>query len=771
MAQMTDSELLNLIEHEEANCIGTTSGELSSQRQKAMEYYYSQPYGNEVEGRSQVVTSEVLDAIEGILPALMGIFTSSDEIVRFEPQGPEDEAASQQATDFINYIFSRLNNGFLVLYCFFKDALLQKNGFCKVYWEEYDSAKKDTYQGLDENTFTMMVMDAGVEVLAHTKNEDGTHDVVLRKTRKEGRVCIEPIPPEEVLISRDTPNEIKRARFVEHRRKMTVSQLREMGFEVSDDIGGPEASAEYNMERLARTDYDDSGSREEDSGALDKSMKEVWVSEAYVKADFDGDGIAESRKVTKVGRKILDNVEFDGVPIVTASPIIMPHKIMGLSLADLVMDIQLVKSTITRQLLDNAYHQNNRQYEVLDGMVNMDDMLTSRPGGIKRVKAIGSIKPIDVPLFGAPFVGLLNYFDQVKESRVGKRTFAPGPNADVLKGTATGAEVYKAWDEERTLLIARILAETGVKELFWKILELVSKHQTQPQIVKLRNKWVQVDPREWKDKFNMTVTVGLGTGSQQQTLQGAMGLIGVQFEMMKAGLADRVVTEMNMFNAAKEYAKAIFPKKADSFFTDPSQLPPKQQQPDPKIMLAAEKAKMSDAQKRDKMRQEAELHTMDTMKELDMQKRELMHDAQAIGSEQAHDSRMKGADMAHEAGMGAVQMHHDGNKMMGGSGNVGRSDKPPQSSSNASQAAPASLNIVVDQNEGLNTLVAAIGELAQAQSQSNEVQSQANQMIAEAVRIISTPKKVTRKTKAIRDTKDRLIGSESVEEQIVSDDQ
>jgi hypothetical protein len=143
--------------------------------------------------------------------------------------------------------------------------------------------------------------------------------------------------------------------------------------------------------------------------------------------DFDGDGIAERRKVLKVGKKILDNVEFDGIPLVTGTPILMPHKIYGLSIADLVMDIQLTKSTITRQLLDNAYHQNNRQYEVLDGMANMDDLLTSRPGGIKRVKVIGAIKPIDVPLLGAPFFSLLGYFDQVKESRVGKRTFGARP--------------------------------------------------------------------------------------------------------------------------------------------------------------------------------------------------------------------------------------------------------------------------------------------------------------------------------------------------------
>ena len=275
-----------------------------------------------------------------------------------------------------------------------------------------------------------------------------------------------------------------------------------------------------------------------------------------------------------------------------------------------------------------------------------------------------------------------------------------------MKGTATGAEIYKTWADERTLLIARILAETCVKELFWKILELVSKHQTAPQIVKLRNQWVQVDPREWKNKFNMTVTVGLGTGSQQTVLQGAMGIMGIQFEMLKAGMGGQTVTPENFYNSAKEYSKAVFPKKSDQFFTDPKLMPPPQPQIDPDLQLKAQKVQMSDAQKRDKMQQESQMHAVDVMKELEIQKRELAHDTGRVGAEQAHDSRMKGADMAHEAGMGAVQMSHDMNKTAA-KGNGGAASSP-------------SPQIIVDQNEGLKALAEALQSLVQVlASQSN----------------------------------------------------
>jgi len=614
---MTDEELINILEQEEANCIGTYSGTLSEQRRKALQYYYGQPYGNEVEGRSQVVTTETLDAIEGIMPSLMAIFTSSDEIVRFDPQGPEDEEAAQQATDYVNYIFSRVNNGFLVLYCLFKDALLLKNGFTKVYWENYEDYSKETYEGLTDDQFTYLAMGDEVEVLQHTEvpgPQGNLHNAVFRTKQKKGKVCLDPCPPEEVLIARETPNELEKGRFVEHRRKISISRLREMGFEVEDNIQDSiSPAAEFNLERQQRSSFDDSNIIAQDHGNIDPSSREVWVCESELRVDYDGDKIAELRKIIRVGKTILSNEEIDTISLVTGSPILMPHKIMGLSIADLVASIQEIKSAVTRNLLDNFYFVNNARWEVLDGMVNMDDMLTNRPGGVIRTKVLGAVKRQDTPLLGAPAFEMLSYFDQVKESRVGKRTFAPGPNADILKGSATGAEVFKQWDSERTELIARILAETAVKQMFWKILELVSKHQDKPQVVKLRGRWATVDPREWKNKFNMTVTVGLGTGSQQAVMQGAMGIMQIQEGALKLGMGDKVVTPKNFYEACRAYAKSVFPKKGDIFFTDPSTVPDKPQPPDPemlKIQLAAHKAEMGDAQKRDKMAIDAQLEQM-----------------------------------------------------------------------------------------------------------------------------------------------------------------
>lgn len=605
---MTEDELLALVEAEERNCISSTSGALAEQRREAMQYYYGQPYGNEVEGRSQVVTTEVKDAVEGILPSLMAIFTSADEIVRFEPQNPDDEAAAQQATDYINYIFTRLNNGFLTLYCLFKDALLQKNGYAKVYWEDYTDSGIETYENVSALEVAAFLQQNGEEL--ELESLEAAPDApeffmkaIFRRTKKYGKVCIDPTPPEEVLISRETPNDLTKARFVEHKTRKTISQVREMGYDIPDDIADFAPNAEFNEERTERHKYDDSDAFRQDQGA-DPATRQVWLCEAFMYVDYDGDGIAEYRKITKIGKTVLDNVEFDSLPIIGGTAILMPHKHYGLSIHDLVGDIQLIKSTITRNLLDNAYVANHGRMVVLDGMVNMDDLLTARPNGIVRAKAMNAVQRLDNPLLGAPFYNLLEYFDKVKQNRVGATDFPNAVDPDAINAKAAFVDAFRNAAMERVNLMARIFAETVVKQLFYKILELVSKHQNKPQIVKLRGKWVQVDPREWRNKFNMTVTVGLGTGSQQTVLNGAMGIMSIQQGMIQAGLMNRTVSEKNVFEAARRYAKAVFPKDADVFFSNPDEMPPTEPQPNVdlmKVQLAAQKAAAGNKQKYDKM--------------------------------------------------------------------------------------------------------------------------------------------------------------------------
>jgi len=261
---------------------------------------------------------------------------------------------------------------------------------------------------------------------------------------------------------------------------------------------------------------------------------------------------------------------------------------------------------VTRQLLDNQYLANNGRYEILDNMVNMSDFLTSRPGGGVRVKVLGAIRRMDNPVLGAPAYELLNYLDKIKQSRTGVVDFQDWVDPNVLNAKATTAEIAKSATTQRIELMARILAEGPVKALFWKIMELVSKHQQKPQVVKLRGQWVKVDPREWHNKFDMTITVGLGTGTQSNTMQGAMGIMQIQDAMMKMGLGDVVVTPTNMYLAAVKYAKSVFPKDGAMFFQDPKLAQPKQPPPDPELLKIQAK-QQSDAVKAQQKDQKMQL--------------------------------------------------------------------------------------------------------------------------------------------------------------------
>lgn len=432
---MTDEELRALLDNEIRGAIGYDSSELANQRKTALEYYYGEPFGNEVEGRSSYVSRDVADTIEWIMPSLMRIFTGGDTIVRFEPQGPEDEQAASQATDYVNYIFQRQNDGFLTLYTWFKDALLSKNGFVKVYYEKYTEYKTETYENLSDDEFAQILSDEKVEPIEHTEDavvdESGvtmrTHSVKLRRNAEKGKCCVIPIPPEEVLVNKNPISPFQKNRFRCHRRKVTIQELKDMGFENVDDIQSDEE--DFNEERTTRFSFDQTDSTTDDRDPL---SREVWLSECYRKIDVDGDGIAEERTVIMAGNRILENAEGYSSQLISITPIILPHKLYGMSIADLVMDLQLLKSTIFRQILDNMYLANNGRYMALDGMVNIDDLLTSRPGGIIRVKTFDAVKPIQPPLLGAPAFNLLEYIDVIKENRTGVTRYNQGIDSDSL---------------------------------------------------------------------------------------------------------------------------------------------------------------------------------------------------------------------------------------------------------------------------------------------------------------------------------------------------
>ena len=620
-SKITEEELLSRIQGEITDALGY-SDVISEQRAKSMDYYYGLPFGNEVDGRSQYVDSSVMDTIEWIKPSLMRVFASGEEMVKFNPIGPEDVHAAEQATDYVNYIFTRDNNGWEILYTWFTDALLQKNGIVKCWWDETEEWNREEYNNLEEMEFSVLLEDDDVEVLEHTAYEENGrayHDVVISRRSGKGRVRIENVTPDEFLIARESKS-IEDSNFVCQRVLKTVSELREMGYDFDvDELGSGDDMVEYSAERLSRYAYDNSA-RYEGFGDSDpeEALRTFWLHESFVRTDYDGDGIAELRKVCSVGDKILANEPIDRIPFVSITPVKIPHKFFGLSIADLVLDIQLIKSTLMRNLMDNMYSQNFGRYAVLEGQANLDDLLTQRPGGVVRVKSPNAIMPLATPQLEQSSFEMLGYLDQLRESRSGVNKYSQGLNDNALTShtTATAVNATMTAAQSRIELIARSFAETGVKELMKNIYELVLKNQDKERVVRLRNKWVPVRPDMWKEEYDCSVAVGIGNGNRDQQLAHLTTMLSFAADAMRGGL--NIVNEKNMYNMGAALVKNMGFQNVDDFLTNPEMVPP---QPNPKEQMEQAELqlkhkeleiKAADIQiKQQKMQQEAAKDSVD----------------------------------------------------------------------------------------------------------------------------------------------------------------
>jgi hypothetical protein len=587
---MDEQKLKVILEAEIDDSIGYVETETVEQRTKAINYYNRYEYGNEVDGRSKIVTGEVAEVVDGALPQLMRIFAGSDELGRFEPRMPGDEEFAKQATELTNYVFFSDNDGVIILHNWMKDALLQKNGIVKYWWEDSEDPTKEEYKGLNAEELTLLFADGEMELISQETEEVGidpmgmpilSYNVVIKKKKEVGKVCVENVPPEEFLIAKRDKS-IKNARFVAHRTVKTRSDLIAMGYP-QDQVDKMPAYNDltYTPERVARYS---AGEMPDETQSLDFTMQEVELFECYIRTDFDGDGIAELRKVVYAGDQIIDNEETDHIPFASICPIPMPHKFFGQSLADRAMDIQLIKSTITRQILDNLYLTNMPRVTALDGQVNLDDLLTSSPGGVVRIKSQGAVQPLSVPATASQSFPMLDYMDQVLQKRSGVTQTSQGLDANILQNTtATAIAAMQQAGSGKLEMIARIFADTGVKDLFAGIFHLILKYQDKPRVIRLRGKYVSIDPREWKNNYDVTVNVGLGTGSQDQKMAMAAMVMQKQEQILTTqGFANPLVSVGQYRNTLGKFIEAAGYKDSMEFFKEiPPELDQQLSQPQP----------------------------------------------------------------------------------------------------------------------------------------------------------------------------------------------
>jgi hypothetical protein len=576
---MDEGKVKSIIENEIDNAIGYLDSETTEDRTRALEYYLRQPYGNEREGRSSIVTGEVAEAIDGALPQLMRVFTTTEDIVYFEPKSQGDEESAKQATDYCNWAFYRDNDGLIILHNWFKDALLQKVGVVKSYWDQKTDVTKEEYKNLTEDELALLLSDQSLKVvkqeIEYTEMSDmmgnviqiPSYEVYVQRTEESGQVKIENVPPEEFLIAKSARN-IEEANFVAHRRLMTRSELVAIGYDqkVVDDLASYN-DLEFSSERIARFP---NGEQPDQNNSLDFSMETVEVYECYIRIDEDDDGIAELRRIVYCGSEILEDEETDYVPFHSICPIPIPHKFFGQSLADRTMDIQLQKSTITRQSLDNLYLTNNARVGYVDGQVNVDDLLNSTAGGVIRMKNPNALVPLTVQSTFGQAMPMLEYLDAVQAKRTGVSDSQAGLDPDVLSNvTATAVAAMMKSNSGKLELIARIFAETGVKSLFKGILHLLGKYQDKPRVVRMRGKYVQFDPRTWANQYDISVNVGLGSGDRDQKLAMLQMVLAKQEQIIQQyGASNPLVSIGQYRNTLAKFIESAGFKDANEFMNE-----------------------------------------------------------------------------------------------------------------------------------------------------------------------------------------------------------
>ena len=667
-------ELLNLVESHIDDSLGFIETETSRERQAALEAYMREPYGNEVEGRSQIVTGEVAEVVDGALPQIMKVFTQSNNAVVFEPVNEGDAELAEQATMMANHVFYKDNNGFEVMNSWFWDALCQKVGVVKAYWDDKKDTTKEKYEMLTEDELTMIMQDEEVEVVEQEEYQTETeqnpqpvldqatgqpvmdemgvpvmmdtppivnvyYNIKCKRTKDYSKIKIENVAPEEFLIDKRAVT-IEDSNFVAQRSLVTRSDLISMGYDSSIVETLPTGDTlDFTPERVAR--YARGEQPYNTSDVNDESMDLVEYYECYVRTDMDGDGIAELHRVCYAGNQILMSEECDYIPFHSVCPLPIPHKFFGQSLADRALDLQLVKTTITRQMLDNLYLTNNYRVGAVEGQVNLDDLLTSTAGGVIRIKNPNALVPLSVQSSAGQSFPMLEYLDTVQAKRSGVSEASQGLDPNILQNvTATAVAAMSNAAGGKIELIARIFADTGVSSLMKGILHLLCKYQDKERIIKINNKFVPMNPREWDTQYNVTVNVGLGTGSKTEQLGVMQMVLDKQEQMLKEyGLSNPLVTlkpyrdtlakfvNMAGFKDESGFIKDITQEQSDQLAQAQAQNP----QTDPtteaaKILAQAEESKaqmkmQSDMAKLELEKQQLELKTQKEM--LDLQQKQV----------------------------------------------------------------------------------------------------------------------------------------------------
>ena len=598
-AKYDDDQVLAIIAAELNLSTGSPGDSIEANRQEAYKAYLGDK-GETKEGRSSIVSTDIADAIEWILPEVMKSFTQNNEVVTFDPVGANDIKQAELESRFVYDVLMKDNNGFLTLYTFFKDALMQKNGFVKMFYEKDNRVSFESFTGINDIELHLLLAETDVTLVEQTTYEmDGIniHDVKIKRTKISGSIKVLPVAPENFRVySRHNSVDLKTVRFCGDYTLKTKSELIEDGYDEDLIDSCESASGTENSERYYRW-----GMQGEGVGFYDDPESKLYeLFECYIRLDMNNDGIAELLKITTIGYDkpsvVLDIEEVDQNPYISATAIIMSHKMFGLSVYDRLKEIQAAKTALWRNILDNIYLQNNQRTVVVENMVNLDDLLVSRPGGIIRAKMANAVSPMPTTALSSDVYNMMDYFDTVRAGRTG--VSPDGSVSDSAMGDAVGSEGLEkllSQKEELVGLMIRVFAETGVKPICIRIRDLLIMHRDTVEEYEFRGDWEKVQPSRWGARSRTTIRVGTGSGNRKEQASALANILAFQEKIM-ANPGQALVKENNVFAALNDFVKASGMPGAAPYFLDP--VSPEGQEHKQQVDASSQKQQEADLKER-----------------------------------------------------------------------------------------------------------------------------------------------------------------------------
>ena len=572
-------EVEGIVQDAIASAVDFVESEISQDRIKAQRYYDGEVDLGYEDGRSKVVATKVRDTVRAVKPSLMRIFLSTAKPVEFVPHGAEDVAMAEQATEFMHHEFTRLN-GYRVINDAFQDALVKKQGIVKAYWMTYPEAEIYTFTDLNDDELAYLTDDDEVSVLEQTTEmsismdemgmeiETPSHSIKISRQQEKGELCIESVPPEEFFINRDARN-LKDAYLVAHRTEMRAGDLIAMGYdpEVVLDLNSFDNGSEMTEAEVhERRGYDLDTSDEDEQ---DPSMKNVTVTEAYMRIDADGTGIPVLHKITCGGTsyEMLDFEPCDELPFAKFEIDPEPHTFYGRSLAEIVMDDQDAATSILRSILDNVAMTNNPRLAVIEGAANIDDVLNNEIGAIVRMRQAGAVQDLSVPFTAGQTLGALTYLDGLVETKTGVSRASMGLDPDAMQSTtkaAVQATVQAAAGQVEVMV--RNLAD-GMRDLFGIMLRLSNKNVDEEQMMRMNGSFVPVDPRVWDSSMDVSINVGLGTGREEEKAMALSQALQMQTMVYQTyGPMNGLVSMTNIRNTLADQLAVSGIRNADRYF-------------------------------------------------------------------------------------------------------------------------------------------------------------------------------------------------------------